>query len=148
MSQSAFARGVNSVVRFLLRSPLHRKLSKSIVLIGYRGRRTGKAYLTPANYVRMDGVLSVLSNRERLWWRNLRGLPQASLVLRGRRLQARPRVLEDRTEVIAALDAHLRRVPWLARTLGVGMAGDGQWNAEDLDRIAERTVVILFELPT
>jgi len=137
---------VNPCLRFILRTPLlHRKLSKSVLLVCYRGRRTGKSYLTPVNYVFVNGALSVLSTRDRVWWRNLRGLPEVALILRGRTIRARPTVIEDPDDAVKALAAHILGVPWVARYLNVGMDAEGRLKQEDLQCLAETRLVIRFE---
>lgn len=147
MPRDFMTRFVNPLVRTLLRAPvLHRRLSRSVMLVGYRGRRSGKSYLTPVSYFAMDRTLSVMSSRDRLWWRNLRGVPEVSLVLRGRRVKARPRVLEDRAEAASALAAHIRHTPWIAKYLEVGHDAAGGLNPADLARLAETRLVILFDL--
>jgi hypothetical protein len=47
-------RMVNPVVRWLLRSPLHRLLSGWLVILAYQGRKTGRWYSLPCMYAR-DG---------------------------------------------------------------------------------------------
>ena len=44
----------NSIMKWLIRSPLHGLVSKSMLVIGYTGRKSGRRYETPVNYVR-DG---------------------------------------------------------------------------------------------
>jgi len=63
----------NPVLIQLLRSPLHGLLSKSVMLITYAGRKSGKEYTAPVSYVRHDGALLIVASREHAWWRNLRG---------------------------------------------------------------------------
>jgi hypothetical protein len=63
----------NSMMKWILRSPLHGLISKSTMLITYTGHKSGKLYTIPVNYVRDEDVLSVTSYRHRTWWRNLRG---------------------------------------------------------------------------
>jgi hypothetical protein len=65
---------INPVTRGLLRSPLHRVLSKGIALVTYTGRRTGTTRTVPVNY-RHDGEdrLLMTSLRRRQWWRSLQG---------------------------------------------------------------------------
>ena len=41
---------VNAGMRFILRSPLHGMVSKTITLISFTGRKSGKAYSTPVSY--------------------------------------------------------------------------------------------------
>lgn len=67
---------VNPVVRGILRSPLHWPLSRSLLLVTYQGRRTGRSFTTPVMYA-ADGdggfvIVSGWAERKR-WWRNLRG---------------------------------------------------------------------------
>ncbi len=55
----------------VLRTPLHGVMSRDLVSISFRGRRSGKAYTATANYLREDGSLAVTTDGR--WWRNLRG---------------------------------------------------------------------------
>ena len=43
----------NPMITWLLRSPLHGLVSKSIMLITYKGRKSSKEYTTPVNYLRI-----------------------------------------------------------------------------------------------
>lgn len=61
------------VVTSLLRSPLHRLLSGSLLLLTVHGRRTGRSYTLPVSYSRSDDELRIVSTPDRTWWRNLRG---------------------------------------------------------------------------
>lgn len=42
----------NTIVKFLLRSPLHRSISKQIMLVTFHGRKSGKLFSTPVGYAR------------------------------------------------------------------------------------------------
>jgi len=47
----------NTAVSVLLRSPLHRLISKSTALVRYRGRSSGQLFTTPVQYSETgDGV--------------------------------------------------------------------------------------------
>ena len=50
----------NPVVSAILRSPIHGMLSRRVMLLTVRGRRTGTWYTVPVGYVRQDGALDVL----------------------------------------------------------------------------------------
>jgi deazaflavin-dependent oxidoreductase (nitroreductase family) len=63
----------NPIVSWLLRFPLHGLMSGSTMLITFSGRKSGKSYTTPVNYVWDDRTSLVVSPKNRLWWRNLRG---------------------------------------------------------------------------
>ena len=73
----------NPIIQWLLRSPLHLMVSKNMMLMTYTGRKSGKIYTTPMNYLAIGEAFYTISTRERRWWRNLRG--------RGRRQPSNPR---------------------------------------------------------
>jgi hypothetical protein len=90
----------NPVMRLLLRSPLHRLVSGALLLLHFRGRRTGRAYTVPVGYHRIDGQLGVLTNSG--WRVNLRGGAGIEVTYRGRRHPARATLVED-PEVVAGV---------------------------------------------
>jgi hypothetical protein len=79
-------RVVNPVVRGLLRSPLHRLLSRRLVLLRVTGRRSGRTFELPVAYVRGDTglVVTVGAPERKRWWRNIEGPTPITAVLRGR----------------------------------------------------------------
>jgi deazaflavin-dependent oxidoreductase (nitroreductase family) len=88
---------VNRTVAGILRSPVHRSLSGALLLLTFRGRRTGRAYTLPLLYAR-DGddlLLVALHPEGQTWWRNARGGAEVELLLRRRRLRARAEVEPD-----------------------------------------------------
>src|SRR5687767_9984735 len=86
-------RRLNPLVMAILRSPLHRLLSRDLLLLTYVGARSGRRRVLPLSYVELDG-LPYLCTRSSLWWRSLRATPHVELVLRGRRLAAVADVLD------------------------------------------------------
>jgi deazaflavin-dependent oxidoreductase (nitroreductase family) len=107
---------VNPVVRAVLRSPAHRLLSGSVMLLTYTGRRTGRRRTIPVMYARGGGTLLVnvgMSERKR-WWRNLRGgAPVEVLVQRRAHRGAAEVITADQAR--AALGPYLARFPRAAR---------------------------------
>lgn len=78
----------NPMVSWLLRSPLHGLMSNSTMLITFTGRKSGKTYTTPVNYVWDDDhTLLAVSRTDRLWWRNLRASAPVKVCLRGQTLK-------------------------------------------------------------
>ena len=73
----------NPIVSWLLRSPLQGLMSTSTMLITFSERKSGKTYTTPVNYVQDDHTLLVVSPKDRLWWRNLRGGAPVTVFVRG-----------------------------------------------------------------
>jgi len=88
VSRILMRRLVNPTVGLLLRSPLHRLLSGGLMLISVTGRRSGRTYTTPVQYVRANEDLYVITRRGRGWWRNVGRETPVRLRLAGRTLDA------------------------------------------------------------
>lgn len=78
----------NLIMKPLLASPLHFFASSRILLISVTGRKSGKVYTTPLEYMRDGDEVVVFTQKERLWWRNLKGGATVQLRLKGRSLKA------------------------------------------------------------
>ncbi len=52
---------VNPLVRAVLRSPAHRLLSGSLLLVTFLGRRSGQAYTIPVQYARMGETICIVA---------------------------------------------------------------------------------------
>src|SRR5215213_1728507 len=73
----------NPLVNALLRSSLHGFMGRSTLLFTYTGRKSGKAYTTPVNYLRDGDTLLVVSSCEHIWWKNLRAGAPVAVRVRG-----------------------------------------------------------------
>lgn len=134
------------MVAGILRSPLHPLLSGNTLLLNYRGRRSGRALRTPVSYHERAGELHCFAGLDHLWWRNLEGAEAVSVVVRGRRFEARPRVTRDAPELlIPRLREFLRAVPRDAPHSGVRLDRDGEPVAADLAAAAPRLVHVALE---
>lgn len=109
-------RADHRVVGAILRSPAHRLLSGRVVLLRYRGRRSGCLYTLPVQYAEHDGELIVLAAdaAAKQWWRNFRRPAGADVLLRGRWLPVTARVLTGDPELARRYAA---RFPSAARAL-------------------------------
>lgn len=88
----------NPVLKWLLRSPFHRRVSKEIGLLTFTGRKSGKRFTTPVGYHRMDGKLIVFTDSG--WWRNLTKGAPATLRVEGREVPVTAEVIKDKDEMI------------------------------------------------
>jgi deazaflavin-dependent oxidoreductase (nitroreductase family) len=131
----------NSLMTFMLRSPIHGVMSGSTMLITVTGRRTGKSITTPVNYYQEGDTLWVISNRERTWWRNLKGGAPLKLHLRGKDVNGTGEVLLDEAELAKQIGEYVRHLPMSARALGVHVE-NGQPDPADLERLAKEKVMI------
>ncbi len=104
----------NYWVRWLLRSPLHKLLDGSLMVITVSGRKTGKKYSIPVQYVRRGRDIYIFSRRRRTWWRNLQGGAQVQLKIGGRTFAATGGPLAEDAiteDVLAAFDGTLLERP-------------------------------------
>jgi deazaflavin-dependent oxidoreductase (nitroreductase family) len=132
----------NFVIKTLLNSPLHPLLGGSFAVITVRGRKTGKLYATPVNVTRDGDVFTIISRRERTWWRNLRGGGAAHLHVAGQSYAVQAEVVEDPAGVAAGLGEYFQYHPGYARYFGVQLGTAGQVPQADLERLAGERVVI------
>lgn len=132
----------NPLMRRLLQSPLHFIVSKNTLLLCYKGRKSGRAYQTPVNYVADGDTLRVISFRERKWWRNLRGGVPATLFLRGQERAAWADAVEQETAVTTELQHLLPQAPHLAKYLAI----DETLPAEQIGRAAQTRIIVKLKL--
>ena len=135
------------MLKWLLRSPWHTAASHEVLLITVTGRKTGKQYTTPVNYVQDGDVLSVLSHAHRTWWRNLRGGAPVKIVLRGKTYKTMAQVYETQDEVIELFTQHLLAAPKYANILNVELDSAGHPLPASVAAVAVNKVMIEIELP-
>jgi deazaflavin-dependent oxidoreductase (nitroreductase family) len=136
----------NPIMKWLIASPLHFFVSKNTMLITYTGRKSGKTYSTPINYLRDGNHLYATSRRERVWWRSLRDGSPVRLLVQHKEIRAVPRLYEQQAEVEAQLYAYFKLAPKLARYYQVGLESSGMPKAEDIARAAASVVVVEFNV--
>ena len=138
-------RRLNPLIAALLRSPLHGRVSRDLLLLTYTGSRTGRRRTLPLSYV-THGERLYLCTRSSIWARSLREGKPVDLRLRGRRLPATPVVLDVRTpEALDALRAFLTANPKTAEMLYQVAAPGGRPNEADLGREVLRSVVVRLD---
>lgn len=136
----------NKMMIWLLRSPLHPLVSGSVLLLSVTGRRSGKQYSLPVNYVGEGQTLWIISQRQRTWWRNLVGGAALRLLIRGQETQAFGSAIVEPQELASALQTFFRSFPRYARYFKLTLDESGSPSAEDCARQAQRRVLIRIEL--
>jgi deazaflavin-dependent oxidoreductase (nitroreductase family) len=141
----------NPFVSLILRSPLHGMMSAALLLITCCGRKSGREYTLPVQYVQDGHTIIIIPGapEKKTWWRNLRGGAQVRLVLTGKLLTGKADVLEGQSEterITHALVLYLQRFPAAAKLHNVRPAGDGSFDQNDLRLAASATVVVQVEL--
>ncbi len=92
---------LNTVLIPLLRSPGHKLVSKTVMLITFTGRKTGQEYSFPVGYAREDNTITMFTRKDRHWWRNLKDGAEVTLRIRGEDLKAKAiSMLQDDVETM------------------------------------------------
>ncbi len=134
----------NDFVKFLLRTPFHIFIGKTI-LITVTGRKTGVKYTTPVGYYRTDDTLWVLTSRDRTWWRNVRDGAQVSLRLHGKVADGFAEAILDEEAVATQMSEYLKHVPMAAKPMGVRVE-NGEPHPEDAAHLAKERLFIKVQL--
>jgi deazaflavin-dependent oxidoreductase (nitroreductase family) len=131
----------NPIVKLLLRSPLHNIVGSSFLLITFTGRKSGKVYTVPVQYVTSGNNLLIVSACSHTWWKNLRGGVAVSIRRNGRNAKATAQVLEDKASAIGLMD-FLKSAPHLVRYFHVNLNVDGKPNEKEVIEAAKDKVVV------
>lgn len=134
----------NDFMAWVLRSPFHALLSNNMMLISVTGRKTGKVYTTPVGFYEKDGVLWVMTSRNRTWWRNLRGGAQVNLLLKRSPVAALANAELDARSVEARMVEFLHHVPQAAPRLGIRVDA-GIADAEDIARVSKDRLFVKIQ---
>ena len=133
---------INPLMRLVLSSPLHVVVSRSLLLMRYRGRRSGIWRTTPLRYVQDGDVVRCFSSQDTQWWRNLQGGAQVTLTVRGKRVDCEAAVVADQDRARALLAEYLQEYPQDAAYHEVALTASRQPDPASLDRAASRSVVV------
>ena len=118
--------GALRMIIWLLKSPLHKMVSGSILLVTVTGRKTKRPILVPVNYIRNGKTLWVASDRMRTWWRNLTGGAALTVLLARKTKQARGEVILHEKEVVHALKEYYKLAPRMAKYFKVKVESGGK----------------------
>jgi len=98
----------NPFVRLALRSPLHRWLDDSVLMLHVVGRSTGRRYDIPVGFTDLGDRLIVLTQHR--WRRNLRGGVDLDITRFGRRCAMHAELDEDPTAIAITVGQALERL--------------------------------------
>jgi len=132
----------NFFIKAIINSPLHFLLGDSFAVITVTGRKTGRAISTPVNVSRDEGSYTVVSMRDRSWWRNLRGDVPAQLRVGGKIFTVRGEIVEDPGAVREELQRYFQKYPDYAKYFNITLMPEGKPEPEGLQRAAEERLVI------
>jgi len=134
---------INPVVRTLLRSPIHRFLSGSLMLITFTGRKSRRLFTTPVRYIYVGETVRCFTSAENLWWRNLRDGADVVLRIKGENKPYHATVIEnDPGQVREALQQYLKVFPQDAAYHDIRLVDNKRLDPGDLDRASRNAVVV------
>ena len=137
---------VNPFIKALLRSPLHRLLSGSLMLLTYQGRKSGQWYTNPIGYFAWDNdeVVAFTSGR---WWTNLLDGRRVALRIQDQQKEAIATIIHDHAAVVEAMPEVIRRLgaPSGLR-LAMGLQKDRQPTVDDFRAIPSGRTIVLFKI--
>ena len=115
---TTLVRFVNPALRLLLESPLHPLASRQLMLLHFRGRRSGQVYSLPVGRHDLDGQLLALTNSG--WRVNFRDGTDCQVTVEGKQRRAYGLLQEEPREVSDVYARLLERVSVRnARRLGL-----------------------------
>ena len=138
----------NPFVKALLRSPLHGIASGNVALLHFRGRKSGREFVTPLSYVREKGTVCLLSAHGTRWWMNLReeGTP-VSLVIARETLTGKARLWDGDSEALRErVSRYLIALPRDAKVYGIKLDDSNRPVEESLAEVAPELVFVEVEL--
>lgn len=140
----AVMRVANVFVVALLRSPLHALLSKTLLVLTYTGRTSGRRYRIPVGYRRDGALVTLVAGNP--WWVNLREGGLVTLRLAGREVRGSAVLLADKRQAEAGLTAFIERLPHLAAMYDVTLAPDKRPDGASVAQAVTTQVVIQVTL--
>jgi hypothetical protein len=140
---SDFSIRMNPLVKLLMNSPLHWVLSSSLMLIRFKGRKSGKEFVTPVGYRRSDDCLIILltETHNRQWWRNYRQPWPMDVKYKGRWRSGEALWIEPGSEeYVDRIERIFKRAPFIAKIMKIeGFDADDGLRQEQLEILLENT---------
>ena len=136
---------VNTMMKFILRSPLHGMVSKTITVITFTGRKSGKTYSTPVSYSQNGSQVTIFTHGD--WYKNLVGGAPVTLRIRGKDYTGQADVTaDDKPAMAAALSEHLKVVRSDAQYYSVTFDEAGEPNKDEIRKAVDNVVMIRVKL--
>ncbi len=141
-------RVLNPAIKAVLRSPLHRLGSKTIALLRFRGRISGREFVTPLSYVRNDQTVWFLSDHSTNWWKNFReGDVPVSIEIARSTVNGTARLWDgDTVELREHVSRYLCALPRDAKVAGIKLDQNKVPIEASLVKVAPTLVMVQVEL--
>jgi hypothetical protein len=144
---SLFMKIGNFFTTRILRSKIHPFMSDSTLVIMLTGRVSGELISTPVNYIQKGKTIYITSQKERTWWRNLRGGATVTLCLKGKEVDAWADVRETPSEVAKSIKLFNSAFGTYTKHFGLTLDEDGNPDPDKLKELASKRVLVIVTLP-
>jgi hypothetical protein len=141
-------KALNPVMTALLRSPLHGIASSNIALLHFRGRKSGREFVTPLSYTRENDTVRFLSAHSTRWWMNFRGEPAlVSIEIARETVTGKARLWDgDSEQLREGVHRFLSALPRDAKVYGIKLDQSRRPVEESLAQAAPTLVLVEVEL--
>lgn len=139
-------RAVNPALKFLLRTPLAGPARKQLMVLNFKGRKSGKPYSIPVTAHHIDNTLYALGGAT--WTKNFRNGANAEVLYDGKTTAMRGDLIED-PAIVAELShrvAETYGVKQAQRMMGLGFRDDRIPTVEEFKEAAEREHLVAVKL--
>lgn len=134
----------NRFFRAWLRSRWHRPVSSTMMVLTFDGAKSGRTYSFPVGYAEdREGLVTFTRFA---WWKNFREERTVSVRLRGSEVQGTAVAVRDPEVVVERFAYYLRRNPHDGKYFGVKADRNGRADPNELDRAADRLVMVRTRL--
>ena len=90
---------VNPVMKTLLRSGKPARMGEMLMLLTFKGRKSGKVYTTPIGYTRTGkDMIEVFTDSP--WWVNLKGGAPVTMLIKGKKVKGFAKPVDDKEALV------------------------------------------------
>jgi hypothetical protein len=139
-------RAVNPALKFLLRTPLAGPARKQLMVLNFKGRKSGNPYSIPVSAHHIDNTLYALGGAA--WTKNFRNGANAEVLHDGKTTAMHGDLIED-PAIVAELShrvAETYGVKQAQRMMGLGFRDDRIPTVEEFKEAAEREHLVAVKL--
>jgi hypothetical protein len=130
---------INPTLKAMLHSPLHNGISKRLMILRFKGRKSGKQFNIPVGYVQSGNTVRLATQSP--WYKNFVGSAPVQMRLRGKERKGVAEVVTDETGLREHFQIMLPDSPQLSQIIGVTLEPDGTVNEESLARARQEGFV-------
>jgi hypothetical protein len=130
----------NSLMKWALTAPiLQSMVGQGVALLSFKGHKSGKPYTIPVSYHREGDVVTIITKRQRKWWRNFEPPIEVDLRLAGHDYTGMAEIEADDSGTVEFMIEYLEKRPIDAKAYGLGK---DEITREKIARIIPDIVVI------